>query len=206
MSFYLLDHPNPNGPNFYDNRRVCQHGLQGPHVIVIHTAENLPDFTPPDTGGESIAAYAKNTARAVSWHSTVDSDSIIPMLPDTYTGWHVRGYNRCALGLELATQAHKWVGSPYEWRVKILTNAAKVCAEWSERWNIPLDVITKAQVDAGQKGVTTHSRLDPTRRSDPGPAFPMNFMLAAARSKPEPPPFTDSQVAWLDNRYQRSIT
>lgn len=184
---WLLDHPNPSGPNYYDTRRTCQHGL-GIHLVVIHTAENLPDFNPPDTGAESVARYASTTTRDVSWHSTADSDSIIPMLPDTHTAWHVKGYNRCSLGIELATQAHRWVETPLAWRLQILDNCATVVGEWCRTHDIPPVFLTKAQVDQGGRGITYHSELDPARRSDPGKAFPLYYVLERIGGRLEPHP------------------
>lgn len=181
MGFWLLDHPNPEGPHYYTTRNRCQHDLVGPHVIVLHTAENLPDWTGADSGAQAVANLASRTIRRVSWHQTVDSDSIIPTLPDDYTAWHVRGYNRCSLGVEMATQADSWLESPYPWRLRLLHNCARVLADWSATHAIPARLITRAEVDAGAYGVTFHSRLDPDRRRDPGRSFPHPYLLSATQ-------------------------
>ena len=175
---YLLDHG--QRVHWYPTRNTCQHG-QGIHLIVFHTAENLPDFNPPDTGAEAIARYGATTDRSVSWHSTVDSDSIIPMLPDDHTAWHVRDYNRCSLGVEMATKAAEWVNTPPSWRLDILENCARVVADWSKAHAIPLRKLSKQEADQGLKGLIFHSDLDPTRRSDPGPAFPLYYVIQEAQ-------------------------
>ena len=53
---WLLDHPNPNGTNYYTSR------TQPIRLIVVHTAEVLPDFTPPDRGAEAVARLFEQLA------------------------------------------------------------------------------------------------------------------------------------------------
>lgn len=187
--FWLLDHPNANGPFFHTSRITCKHGITPdklPHLIVVHTAESLPDYTDLDTSGESLAKYATTTARSVSWHSTVDSDSTIPMIPDTYVGAHVINYNRCSVGMELATQAHRWVelsiAAP-EWYANIMSNAANQVAWWCKSYNISAVRLTKAQVDGGARGIISHAALDPTRRSDPGADFAWDRFISDVASR-----------------------
>ena len=184
--YWLIDHPNPT-QHFYTTRR---NPIQ---IIVVHTAENLPDFAPPDTGAENVARYASTTTTPVSWHSTVDSDSIIPMLPDSYTGFHVRGYNSIGLGVEIATQANRWDTAPDWWINQTITNLASVIRMWGEHHNIPYRRLTRAQVDAGEKGIVGHGTLDPTRRSDPGAEFPWD-MLFDRLAPPEEEPMTPFYV------------
>ena len=175
MSYYLLDHPNPNGPFYYPTRR-CAFGH--PYLIVVHTAEALPDCDPSDTSAESVARYGATTTRPVSWHATVDSDSIIQMLPPEYTAFHAHGYNSCSLGIELATQADAWAQSPQWWIDLIIDRAAFVCADWVKQYQIPVRRITRRQADEAEGGFISHAALDPGRRRDPGAAFPWQQFLA----------------------------
>ena len=151
-------------------------------LIVVHTAENLPDFTPPDTGAENVAQFGASTSRA-SWHSTVDSDTTIRMLPDDYTAWHVRFYNSQSLGVEIATQAHYWPHAPPVWVDAVLDRTAVVVADWCERWNIPAQRITRTAADAGQSGIVAHADLDPERRTDPGGGFPWAQFIGVVNQK-----------------------
>jgi hypothetical protein len=169
LSFYLLDHH----VNRNNGERVPWYTTRAKPVrlIVIHTAENLPDFDGSDSGAEAVAAYGASTTRA-SWHSTVDSDSTIRMLPDGFTAWHVRGYTSESLGIELATQAAKWPTAPAAWTTRILNRAADVVAQWCLTHDLPPVLLDAADVAAGKKGITGHHVLDPTRRTDPGPEFP----------------------------------
>ena len=176
--YHLLDHPNPHGPNYYTQRRTCRHGITGrPHLIVVHTAEVLPDFDPPDYAAERVVNYASTTTRSVSWHSTVDSDSIIPTLPDEYVGFHVKGFNTCSLGMEYGTQAAAWWKTPWEWREPTLLNGARQVADWCKKWDITVKHLTRAEVDEGWGGIVGHDVLDPDRRTDPGESFPWDWFI-----------------------------
>ena len=187
MTYWLLEHPNPAGPFYHPTRN------NPIRIIVLHTAENLPDFIPTDTGAEAVAHYASTTTRAVSWHATVDSDSIIDMLPDSYTAFHVRNYNSIGLGVEMATRANSWATAPDVWVEAVISNLADVVRSWAEAYDIPYRRLTRVQVDAGEKGVVGHATLDPTRRSDPGQDFPWDILWARlAQEDTMPDPFWDN--------------
>lgn len=170
MSFYLLDHPNPNGLSYSLTRSEPIRG------IVLHTAENVADTIGPDGGAEAVAKYGASTTRA-SWHVTVDKDSIIYMLPDRMQAWHVIGYNQTTLGIEQACQASKWNEYPADWVDAVITNTATVVKQWCELYDIPMKRITKAEYDSGKRGILAHADLDPTRRSDPGADYPWDLLF-----------------------------
>lgn len=175
--FYFLDNPNPNGQHFYTSRR------SEIAFVVVHTAENLPDFDPPDMGAERVAAYGARTDRNASWHQTVDSDSVVACLPDDHTAWHVKGYNSASLGVEIATQAHRWGDGPADWEAAVLQNTADVVGRWCIDYGIPAVKLSQAEVDAGEKGLVSHSTLDPSRRSDPGIGFPWELLLEKVQAR-----------------------
>lgn len=177
---YLLTNRNRHGNWFYPTRRTCQHGINGPHLIVLHSAENLPDFDPPDLGAENVARYATTTQRQVSWHYTVDSDSIIEMLPVDYTAWHVRNFNRCSVGIEIATQHDAWLRAPETWLYQVYDNVADILKFYKTTAGIPL--VYRERDEAGKWGVITHAELDPTRRKDPGQAFPIEWVIWMAEN------------------------
>lgn len=181
MSYYLLENHKDIGTvnvPWYTTRNACQHGIAGPHLIVLHTAENMPDFSPPDNGAENVAKYGASTTRA-SWHITLDSDSVIDMLPLSYTAWHVRSYNRCSVGIEIATKANSWVGADPGWREKVYDQVADTLVRVSDETGIPL-IHRPTLADAGRWGITGHNVLDPTRRTDPGQAFPFAWIVQMA--------------------------
>lgn len=211
--FHLLDKPNPHGPNFYSYRRMCQHGIphtELPHLIVVHTAESLPDYTGPDTSGESLALYASTTDRAVSWHSTADSDGLIPMLPDNYTAFHVVDYNRCSIGVEFSTQAGRWYELSLKyplWYANIMAQGANQVAWWCKVYGIAPRRLTKAQADKGERGVVAHADLDPGRRSDPGAAFAWERFLNDVNSRLTVPGYLDKDdwPTWAALAIQKAI-
>ena len=177
-SEWLVEVPNRHGAKHHPTRRECRHGIPPddlPHLVVVHTAESLPDYTAPDLGAERVARYASDTHRNVSWHATVDSDSAIRMLPDDHTAWHVRGYNRCSVGVEIATQAHRWSTAPPEWVEAVLDRTAQVVASWCKEHSLEA-----RRLDSGStsgRGIVAHRDLDPMRRSDPGDRFPWTRFL-----------------------------
>lgn len=167
--FYLLDNPNPHGPHYYTSRR------KPVRVIVIHITASVEDqdMRGGDASAEQTARYAANTTRQVSWHAGADSDSWLPLLPPSYTAWHVRGYNSGTWGLEISKSDVSWSDEPPAWVEATLSNAADACRPIAERYGIPLRRLTRAQVDAGMSGFVYHSDLDPGRRFDPGDDFPI---------------------------------
>lgn len=180
MSYYLLENPNPNGRHYYPSRRTCKHGVppsQLPHLIVIHTAESRPDIKGEDTGAEGISRYVSTTSREVSWHASIDSDSTIDVLPDDHVAWHVRGYNTCSIGVEIATQAHKWGELPEWWKTRIYRNVREWVAEKAAEHGIPLELINEHRAAQGGRGVIGHRHLDPSRRTDPGAGFEWDRIL-----------------------------
>jgi len=170
MSFYLLDHPNPNGLSYSLTRGEPIRG------IVLHTAENVADTIGPDGGAERVASYGATTRRA-SWHVTVDKDSIIYMLPDRMQAWHVVGYNSSTLGIEQACQASKWKEYPADWVDATITNTATVVKQWCELYDIPMKRISRDEYDSGKRGILAHADLDPSRRSDPGKDYPWDLLF-----------------------------
>ena len=172
MAYYLLENENPNAPVRSDGRRYWGYptrlgGVQ-PSYIALHTAENAVDLVPPDTGAERIANYFTGSTRPASYHTIVDTDTRIDLLPTSYTAFHVRGYNAAGLGLSMATRAAKWDEIPDYHVERLLNAAATVAAEWCVEFDIPVRFVTKAELDAGVDGITGHTNLDPTRRYDPG--------------------------------------
>lgn len=161
---------NPNR-NYYDRRR------SEIRLIVIHTAENLPDFEGGDGGAEAVSRYGATTDRTVSWHATVDSDSVLSNLPDSYTAFHVRGFNSSSLGVEIATRANSWKKAPADWVDATVENLALLVAGWCKKHDIPPVLLNKHEAKHG-RGIVSHSALDPKRRSDPGKDFPWDRFLA----------------------------
>lgn len=171
MGFYLLDHPNPHGDNFYRSRRGKVLAL------VVHITAGLEDLDGVnDQSAEATARYAATTDRSVSWHFGADSDSGVELLPTEWTAFHVRNYNSTTIGLEISKKATDWRPVSKTWIDRTLSSAAKLVGPALKKHGIPARWATKAELDlqiargsAGQPvGLIGHAPLDPTRRTDPG--------------------------------------
>lgn len=184
-AFPLLSNP---AKHFYTTRNG------GTQVIVLHVTAGLQDLdmAGADQSAEGTNRYGATTDRPASWHTCVDSDTIAPALPDTYTAFHCKGYNSRSLGLEISNADARWDNKPRGWTAATLKNAAKVCWEWEKKYGIPRRLLTKAQVDSGAKGYTFHSFLDPARRRDPGTTFPWDQFTSYLAALDGAPTTTDA--------------
>lgn len=186
MGYYLLDHPNPNGDHFYRSRR------KPVKACVIHITAMLQGVAGNDTSCERLARYAATTDRAVSWHSGSDADSSILLLPDSYTAFHVRGYNSSTIGHEINKVDISWSDEDPAWVTQTLTQAANCLRPRLKALGIPLRKATKAELDraissgTAPVGLVSHSDLDPTRRRDPGADFPWSRFLTMLEGAPSP--------------------
>lgn len=167
MGYFLLDNPVKHGPKWYPSRR------KPVRLAVMHITAGLEQMRQvSDDSAEATARYCANTDRKVSWHSGVDWDSVIDLLPPDYTAFHCQGYNSESLGMEISKRTTDWSDAPQWWVDRVLANAARKGAEWARTYGIPVRRLTLAQVQAGAGGFVDHSTLDPDRRTDPGANFP----------------------------------
>lgn len=190
--FYLLDHPNPHGPNYYATRRGSI------LAAVVHITAGLQGRPAgADSSAEATAAYAASTARDVSWHSGSDRDSSLQLLPDSYTAWQCHGYNSRTIGHEISKTDVTWADEDPDWVTGTLTEAADCLRPRLDKLNIPIRRATKDELDRAiarngmPVGLIGHQVLDPTRRRDPGADFPWTRFLQLLRGKvtaPSKPP------------------
>ena len=192
---YLEDHP-PARTQFRRTRRAAVTG-----AIVVHTAENTVDTTLPDGGAEGVARFiSTRTDAAGSYHSVVDSDSVVDVGRYEWEMFHEgTGGNRWSLGLSFACAASQWSTLPARWVNDAIRNGgleAAMMASWVKSTvgvTVPARRITPAQYRAGEPGFIGHGDLDPGRRSDPGADFPWTTFLTrfAEYAGGEPPMATD---------------
>lgn len=173
--YYLLDHPNPGAVANPDGTYWGRQVMSAPPIwITVHTAESFADLIGADLGAENVAAYFTRSTTAASYHTVVDSDSIVPLLPSglddlpVHVAYHCANRNTGNLGISFACRSSEWPTMPADYRRRMLANGADVVARWIRAHDIPLRRVTLAEVDAGVPGITGHGIVQPEDRSDPG--------------------------------------
>lgn len=148
-------------------------------VVVIHSAENTPDWVAFDGGAESVAHWCAVRTTYGSYHIIVDSDSRINLVDFDNEAFHVAvdGFNRRTIGLSVATRADVWALAPAEWTKNVITNLAKAAADAARHIEMRTGKkvlarrINRDQALAAEAGFVSHGDLDPGRRHDPGSDF-----------------------------------
>ena len=188
---YLEAHP-PARHQYRWPRRMPPSG-----AIVVHTAENTPDLDGPDGGAEGVARFISTRTDAGSYHTVVDADSIVRVVPyDAEAYGEGTGGNSHALHLSFATRTTTWDDLEPSRLIAMIHNGAKAAADMA-RWldphgkATPALRITAAGYRRGYAGFISHAELDPTRRSDPGASFPWGAFLDRYAQELHMPTTTD---------------
>ncbi len=173
--YYLLDKANPGAVANPDGTYWGRQVMAAPPIwITVHTAESFADLIGADLGAENVAAYFTRSDTAASYHTLVDSDSVVHCLPSgldehpVHVAYHCAGRNTGNLGISFACRSSEWPTMPADYRRRMLANGADVVARWIRAHDIPLRRVTLAEVDAGVPGITGHGIVQPEDRSDPG--------------------------------------
>jgi hypothetical protein len=198
-----LDTNRPARSQFRRPRREAPSG-----VVVVHTAENAPDFVAFDGGAEAVANFVRTRSDVGSYHDLVDSDSALQLVAYDCEAYHDgTGSNRHSYGLSVATRADVWPLAPKAWRDGAILQAAMAAARYA-RWlkdtrgiTIPARRINRAQSEMRRPGFLSHAERDPARRTDPGAGFPwVQFLDTFARltsQAPIKPPPPEEDMAQL---------
>lgn len=151
-------------------------------LVVIHT----PEWPESSSGAEGVAKYFHDDPdnRDASCHITVDNDSIIQCVPDSFVAWAAPGANRDGIQIELTGFANQ---SRTQWRDKFslaaLALAADATAQYCLKYGLPTQKLSDVQLkDPSQLGIAGHDQVSrvfkKSTHSDPGPNFPWTrFML-----------------------------
>lgn len=182
--YYGLDYPNRRAGGAKRDPASIQIG-------VIHVTVNAPSTK----SANQVAQWQSTQDYTYSgYHSLFDSDEHLKYFPDNRISNGVVGYNSKTVNLSAACKPDSWVR--YEnWAALTYGFMAKeVRRLWKDR-GLVLRVITKSEADRGLKGWTSHHRLDPARRTDPGAlvdgfgAFSFEHLFTlAADNEPAPTP------------------
>ena len=153
-------------------------------LVVLHTAECDEVLT----AAEALGAWVSGpNAPSASWHFAVDADSTVQCLPEELIAWQAPGANRTGIGIELAGRAKQ---SNLEWRdpfsTATLERAAALVAYLCQKWHLPTTFVDAAGLVRGERGVTTHwevtKAFHKSTHVDPGPHFPMDWLLGRVRA------------------------
>lgn len=209
MGAYLIDHP----PR---QRQFRERGTTISGVVVIHTAESLPDFSGPDTGAEGVARFIQGRSDFGSYHWLADSDSLVDLIPmERFQAYgDGTGSNPHAIHISAATQAARWDGLPDQWVKETVENMALAAHRASDLLEkvhgvrIPAKRRTKAETDRRLEGFISHAERDPARRSDPGKSFPWDYFFKVYREleNPTPKPTRGPNVDTALRRTSAAIT
>lgn len=105
-----------------------------------------------------------------SWHYATDPDGAVQCSYDSYVCWHAPP-NGHSLGIEMADNAgNEPVGNTWRniWRRtrwakpaqrRMLRHTARLAAELCLAYDLPLRLLTPAQVRAGHRGIATHATV-----------------------------------------------
>lgn len=192
--YYLLDNRTAI-PQCGNKRR---NGARASGTIILHDAEGGTDLSGADTGAESVANYIKNRSSYGSYHDLVDRDTHIPMAPIDYETWHSVPDNPWSFGICVAwTKAdlpRMTSAQRRSYYVPLARVVLKRVADFARRGiTVPTHrMLTAAETQARKPGISTHSRTDPSRRSDPfgtDSKYEREFLavLAELSSKPTTP-------------------
>lgn len=213
--YYLLDHATKI-PQCGHPRRS---GATASGTIILHDAEGGTDLSGEDMGAENVANYIRTRDSYGSYHDLVDRDTHIPMAPIDYETWHSAPDNPWSVGISVAWNKADLARMTIAQRRSYYVPLARVVllrrAEFAKRGiKVPIDrFLTATETRARKPGISTHSRTDPTRRSDPfgtGSKYETEFLAVLAELAKNPNTtvqeddmFTDSDRTLLDQLHSK---
>lgn len=155
--------------------------------VVIHTAEAVETTRT----AENVAKYFQNPDYPSSAHITVDNDTIIQCVKDSYIADAAPGTNEDFIQVELAGYMSQTAA---QWRdlysLAMLAIAADAVAQYCLKYNLPAVHLTNEDLLAGHRGIIGHYQASQVYKKsdhmDPGPGFPWpRFIAMVAMSKME---------------------
>lgn len=194
---YMKLSPNDNGTR--DLAKV--------RIAVIHTNEGDPNGS-----AAALADYLAKPAAQASYTLIVDrAGKIARSNDDVYAPWAAGepaneiGLHLCFVGRAAQTRA-EWLTAD-----KQLDVGARVLADWSKRYSIPLVKLTPNDLLSSRKGVTGHFETavawKSTDHHDPGQFFPYDVVLAKAQAilTGTTPPVDGGIVAKTDSQRLKDV-
>jgi hypothetical protein len=153
-------------------------------LLTVHTME-WPETV---TAAEDCARMFATMDRPASAHICGDSNSMVRCVADRDTAWAAPGGNADGLHYEFfgraSQSAGQWADDPSQAALRV---AAPQFAEWSAKHRIPLRWLTRGQLRAGLKGLTTHADISAVYKrsdhTDPGAHFPKELFLKLIKAE-----------------------
>lgn len=183
--YYLLD----NRTTIPQCGKTRRNGAKASGTIILHDAEGGTDLSGADMGAENVARFIAERDTYGSYHDLVDRDTHIPMAPIDYETWHSVPDNPWTVGICVAWTKADLPKMTYAQRRSYYAPLARVVlkrvADFARRGiTVPIDrMLTAAETQARRPGISTHSRTDPSRRSDPfgtGSVYEREFLAVLA--------------------------
>jgi N-acetyl-anhydromuramyl-L-alanine amidase AmpD len=150
--------------------------------IILHTTEGWDYESPRDRGLRATLSYFHGNARGVSVHVVTDRyGQSGRSVPDAGKAFHAADDNTYSLGIEQIGYA-AYTRAQWLARKPQLDAAAAWIAYWNAKYKIPIRRCVATRY--GQvivTGVCSHGQVEPRYRTDPGPGYPWDYVLARAR-------------------------
>jgi N-acetyl-anhydromuramyl-L-alanine amidase AmpD len=151
-------------------------------LIVIHSAEIGESLS----GAEALMNVCATQERVASWHYAVDADTITQSVQERDTAYHAPGASSHSIGIELSGRARQ---TAEEWQdpysLRMLELVAWLVSDISARHGMPFTFRDASALVFGFSGITTHAEVSKAWKKsdhwDPGPNFPMEWLLERAR-------------------------
>lgn len=144
-------------------------------LIVIHSTEAWPGF--------GSVQWFMNPASGGSANMVLDDNRAWRTLPDTTIPWAAPPKNTQGWHLEFAGFA-RWTTDQWMQHKNMLDRAAYKIALRAKWYGIPLRQLGTVGLRLGLKGVVYHSTISKayglSDHTDPGPGFPLKYVLAKA--------------------------
>lgn len=213
--YYLLDHATAIPQCGYPRRN----GAKATGTIILHDAEGGTDLSGADMGAENVANFIRTRTTYGSYHDLVDRDTHVPMAPIDYETWHSVPDNPWSVGISVAWNKADLARMSRAERRSYYVPLARVVllrrAEFAKRGiKVPIDrMLTAAETQARKPGISTHSRTDPGRRTDPfgtDSVYEREFLtvlaeLATTNTVQEDDMFTDADRQQLDQLHAKLL-
>ncbi len=178
MLYAVTRAPQPTLTKFFPARLGTQRRTpEQLRWIVVHSTEGGT--------GASNASYFQSPSSGGSTQLITGEDGIYRSVDDLIVPAGAPGSNTEGLHIEFVGFA-KWPREEWLKRKKTLHQGAKALSEWSQRYKIPLKLLSAEDLKRpGSRGVTTHlavsNAFKKSDHGDPGSGFPMDVLLNEAR-------------------------